>query len=328
MPRQARLDVPGALHHVMGRSIAGSKPFQTDTDCEDFLQRVADLCTEEALAVYAWALLPNHFHLLLRTGRQPLAASMRRLLTGFAVNFNRRHKRYGHLFQNRYKSILCEEEPYVLELTRYIHLNPLRAGLVPDVARLRAYPWTGHAALLGKQPREWQDTGSILGRFGERRLLARQRYEAFVREGAHRGRRPELVGGGLIRSAGGWSQVLALRRKGDKTLGDERILGGGEFVESLLAEVTERTRNTLRFSGKGPDLGALARKVTKRAGITEAELRAGSRRRAVSRARGIFCRAAVTQLGVSGAEVARFLGVTTSAVNRAVATEKASALVR
>ncbi len=137
-----------------------------------------------------------------------------------------------------------------------------------------------------------------------------------------------MVGGGLIRSAGGWSQVLALRRKGDKTLGDERILGGGEFVESLLADATERTKNTLRFSGNGPDLGALARKVTKRAGITEAELRAGSRRRAVSRARGIFCRAAVTQLGVSGAEVARFLGVTTSAVNRVVAADKTSVSVR
>jgi len=328
MPRQARLDAPGALHHVMGRSIAGSKPFQTEADCEDFLQRVADLCAEGALAVYAWALLPNHFHLLLRTGRQPLAASMRKLLTGFAVNFNRRRKRYGHLFQNRYKSILCEEEPYLLELTRYIHLNPLRAGLVRDVAGLRAYPGTGHAALMGNQPREWQDTHTILGRFGKRRTLARQRYEAFVREGVHRGRRPELVGGGLIRSAGGWSQVLSLRRKGDTTLADERILGGGEFVESLLADVAERTRNTLRFSGKGPDLGALARKVTKQTGVTESELRAGSRRRNVSRARGIFCRAAVTQLGVSGAEVARFLGVTTSAVNRAVGAAEEAAQER
>jgi hypothetical protein len=93
--------------------------------------------------------MPNHFHLLVRTGTRPLSQSMKRLLTGYVVNFNRRHKRYGHLFQNRYKSIICEEDPYLLELTRYIHLNPVRGGLVPRLRDLRRYPWTGHAAILG-----------------------------------------------------------------------------------------------------------------------------------------------------------------------------------
>jgi putative transposase len=318
MPRHARLDAPGTLHHVMGRGIPGVTLFVAEVDCEDFLGRLADLAQHGHLQVYAWALMPTHFHLLLRTGRQALAASMRKLLTGFAVNFNRRHKRYGHLFQNRYKSIVCEEDPYLLELTRYIHLNPLRAGLVPTLARLRAYPWTGHAALLGRQPREWQDTGAILGRFGRRRGVALRRYEAFVRDGVSRGRRPELVGGGLIRSAGGWSQVVALRRKGEKTIADERILGGGEFAETLLAEAGVQTWQTLRVAQRAADLGALGRKVARQEGVTEAELRSGSRRRSVSSARTIFCREAVTQAGWSGAEVARFLGVTTSAVNRAV----------
>lgn len=318
MPRHARLDAPGALHHVMGRGLAGITLFQAEADCEDFVSRLADLAKDGHIQVYAWALMPNHFHLLLRTGRQQLATSMRKLLTGFAVNFNRRHKRYGHLFQNRYKSIICEEEPYLLELTRYIHLNPLRAGVVPNLARLRDYPWTGHAALMGWKPREWQDTGSILGRFGTRRGVAMRRYETFVRDGAPRGRRPELVGGGLIRSAGGWSQVLSLRPKGAKTVADERILGGGDFAESLLAEAAERTRHMLRLSRTVVDLGALAREVARQEGVNEAELRSGSRRRCVSKARKSFCHLAVTQSGSSGAEVARFLGVTTSAVNRAV----------
>jgi REP-associated tyrosine transposase len=318
MPRHARLDAPGTLHHVMGRAIAGITLFEAEADGEDFLGRLADLATDGHLQVYAWALLPNHFHLLLRTGRQPLAASMRRLLTGFAVNFNRRHKRYGHLFQNRYKSIVCDEEPYLLELTRYIHLNPLRAGIVPTLPRLRDYPWTGHAALMGRKPREWQDVGSILGRFGKTRSVATRRYEAFVRDGVARGRRPELVGGGLLRSAGGWSQVVALRRKGEMAIADARILGGSEFAEGLLAEAAERTRSTLRLSRRGADLGALGRKVAAREGVTEAELRSGNRRQSVSKARNIFCHVAVTQVGFSGAEVARFLGVTTSAVNRAV----------
>jgi putative transposase len=147
MPRQPRLDAPGTLHHVMGRGIETSKIFRTRKDREDFIDRLAELCRSGGWAAYAWALMPNHFHLLVRTGKEPLARSMRRLMTGYAINFNLRHKRRGHLFQNRYKSIVCQEDLYLLELTRYIHLNPLRAGLVPDLEGLGRYPWSGHSAL-------------------------------------------------------------------------------------------------------------------------------------------------------------------------------------
>ena len=111
MPRQPRLDAPGALHHVMGRGIERTTIFRTDQDREDFLNRLADLCMDGNLIVYAWSLLSNHFHLLVRTGRQPISKSMKKLLTGYVVNFNLRHKRSGHLFQNRYKSIICEDDP-------------------------------------------------------------------------------------------------------------------------------------------------------------------------------------------------------------------------
>jgi REP element-mobilizing transposase RayT len=116
------------LHHVIGRGIELLKIFRNEGDKKDFVSRVADLCQAGFWIVYAWALMGSHFHLLVRTGNRPLAKSMRKLLTGYVVNFNRRHKRYGHLFQNRYKSIVCEDDPYLLELTRYIHLNPVRAG--------------------------------------------------------------------------------------------------------------------------------------------------------------------------------------------------------
>ena len=158
MPRQPRLDAPGTWHHVMGRGIERTQIFHTDTDRADFVSRLSALAREGQWSIAAWALLPNHFHLLVRTGAQPLFRSMKKLLTGYVVNFNRRHKRAGHLFQNRYKSIVVEEEPYVLELTRYIHLNPLRAGLVERLAELRRYPWSGHAALLGRGDHPWQDT--------------------------------------------------------------------------------------------------------------------------------------------------------------------------
>lgn len=322
MPRQARLDAPGALHHVIARGIERVKIFRDETDRQDFLTRLADLCQTEALRAYAWALLPNHFHLLVRTGRQPLARSMRKLLTGYVVNFNRRHKRVGHLFQNRYKSIVVEEEPYLLELTRYIHLNPLRAGLVASLAKLNEYRWAGHGVLLGQVQQAWQDTETILACFGKRRKEAAERYAAFVREGVPQGRRPDLVGGGLVRSAGGWSEVLALRRKGARVASDARILGGGEFIEGLLAEAEVRVKETLRLSAKVSDLGSLAREIAARAGVSESELRSGSRGRRVGWARKVLSQVAVRKLGYPGAEVARFLGVTTSAVNRAAGAQE------
>ena len=129
MPRQARIDAPGALHHVICRGIERRKLFLDDTDRDNFIERAGNLFIQTATPCYAWALVPNHFHLLLKTGQEPLSRVMRRLLTGYAVTFNRRHRRRGRLFQNRYKSILCQQDSYLLELVRYIHLNPIRTGL-------------------------------------------------------------------------------------------------------------------------------------------------------------------------------------------------------
>ncbi len=316
MPRQPRLDAPGTLHHVMGRGISGLKIFANKKDREDFLDRVAHLVSNEALRVYAWALMRNHFHLLVRTGKQPLSDSMRKLLTGYAVNFNSRHRRYGHLFQNRYKSILCEDDPYLLELTRYIHLNPLRAGAVKRLAELRGYPWCGHSAIIGKTERTWQDTEAVLAYFGKRRKNAVEKYEAFVEQGIARGRRPELVGGGLIGSLGGWSQVLSLRRIGSKVFSDERILGSSEFVQEIISEAEKRAKETLRLSSKIPNLPSLAKQICPGEEVDESELRSGFRKRKVVRTRRMFCQIAVKKLGYSGADVARFLGINTSAVNR------------
>ncbi len=143
MPRQSRIDAPGALHHIIARGIARKEIFRDDVDRDNFLDRLCAILKETKTVCYAWALIPNHFHLLLRTGSAPIATAMRRLLTGYAVSHNRRHRRYGHLFQNRYKSILCQEDVYLLELVRYIHLNALRAGLVSDLNQLGKYPYSG-----------------------------------------------------------------------------------------------------------------------------------------------------------------------------------------
>lgn len=327
MPRQPRLDAPGALHHVMGRGIERTNLFRTDADRGDFVDRLAQLCLEGSLVVYAWSLLSNHFHLLVRTGRQPISRSMKKLLTGYVVNFNLRHKRSGHLFQNRYKSIICEEDPYLLELARYIHLNPVRAGMVRDVEQLRDYRWSGHSAIMGRVKQQWQDVNTILAYFGKGKKAV-EKYEEFVKEGAVQGRRPELVGGGLLRSQGGWSQVLSLRRKGIKVGSDERILGGDEFIQRLMSEAEERERETLRLGRKVPDLQTLAKRITKGEAIEESELRSGMRTREMVRARRLFCQLAIGRMGYPGAEVARFLGVTTSSANRLASSEKVAHLTK
>jgi len=135
----------------MARGIERRKLFRDDKDRNSFLDRLAIILEETQTQCYAWALIPNHFHLLLLTGPTPLSKVMRRLMTGYAVTFNKRHRRSGYLFQNRYKSVICEEDPYLLELIRYIHLNPLRAKLVKDLKELDKYPWTGHSAILGRR---------------------------------------------------------------------------------------------------------------------------------------------------------------------------------
>ncbi|MBI5017160.1 MAG: transposase [Deltaproteobacteria bacterium] len=128
MPRSARLDLPGLLQHVMVRGIERRDIFVDDDDRRAFVGRLGELLGATQTELLAWALLSNHVHLLVRSRTGSLGTFMRRLLTGYAVTFNRRHERSGHLFQNRYKSVVCDEEPYLLELVRYIHLNPLRVG--------------------------------------------------------------------------------------------------------------------------------------------------------------------------------------------------------
>ena len=166
---------------------------------------------------------------------------MRRLLTGYAVTFNRRHRRHGQLFQNRYKSIICQEDLYLKELVRYIHLNPLRAKLVSTMSDLNQYHYCGHSTLMGKIMCPWQDATYVLSFFGRNELDGRENYYSYVKEAMDQGRRPELVGGGLIRSLGGWAEAKKLRLKGqDRVKGDERILGDGDFVISVLSEADER----------------------------------------------------------------------------------------
>jgi hypothetical protein len=141
--------------------------------------------------------------------------------------------RWGHLFQNRYKSILCQEDAYLLELVRYIHLNPLRAKRVQNLKALENYSYGGHSAFFKNSRSSWQDSGHVLKMFDANHSTARRLYREFVAKGVDQGRRDDLIGGGLIRSAGGWSAVKALRQAKRFQKSDERVLGDGDFVEEV-----------------------------------------------------------------------------------------------
>jgi REP element-mobilizing transposase RayT len=305
----------------MGRGIEKRKIFYNDEDRSDLIDRLERLVEDGAIDIYAWVLMPNHFHLLCKTRNRPLASSMRKLLTGYAVNFNRRHNRHGHLFQNRYKSIVSQEDRYFKELVRYIHLNLLRGGLVKDISELSHSLWSGHSALMGKVKRDWQDSDYVLSLFGQDRNC-RRNYQRYVQKGVELGRRPELVGGGLVRSLGGWSEVLALRNRSKKHRSDQRILGDSEFVQNVITGLDDLVKKNLRLSGQRIEIKALAQLVGSKYDISLGELRSGSRRSTVVKARAAISWIAVRELGYSGADVSRYLGVTNSCVTRIVASSK------
>ena len=318
MPRQSRIDVFGALHHIIARGIARHEIFLDDTDRYRFLDRLGTILLETDTHCYAWALIPNHFHLLLKTGNTPLSTVMRRLLTGHAICFNQRHKRYGHLFQNRYRSILCQEETYLLELVRYIHLNPLRARLVEGLDALGDYQFAGHTVLIGRRNNDWQDTGYVLQRFGQRLSDARRKYMRFVENGVAVGKRPELTGGGLIRSIGGWAALAELRKSKVSIKGDERILGDSDFVRQSLKNADERLQRKYRLQSQGYDVNRIVNRVAELMNIPVEDVLAAGKNRRTVRARSLLCFWAVRECGMTMSSLAKKLELSIMAISQSV----------
>jgi len=295
----------------MARGIEGRDIFRDNKDREAFLERLSDLVTEGNVQLLAWCLMPNHFHLLLRTHEMSLATLMRRLMTGYAVWHNWRHERKGHLFQNRYKSIVVEDDPYFLELVRYIHLNPVRAKILGNLSELDRFPYAGHSVLMGYRKFKGQDVEWVLGAFGTRMGGARRSYHDFIQAGFSQGMREDLRGGGLIRSAGGRDQ-LALHSKDEWEKGDERVLGGGDFVESVL-------------KGQQPVHGAPRKRVTDiledvctNWKVQPEQILSKMRARRISRARRFFFLRGQEEAGESLAALARLCGVAHTSVRAAI----------
>jgi hypothetical protein len=239
---------------------------------------------------------------------------MHRLLTGYAVEFNRRHFRTGHLFQNRYKSILCQKESYLLELIRYIHLNPIRARIVKDLSALARYPYSGHRQLITGTGSDWQETAEIMSLFSLTPSLAGERYQAFVADGFRQGKREDLTGGGLIRSSGGWQEVKYAQKAGTFLWSDERILGDSDFVDEVLHSAKE---TKLVEEGRAVDLPELTEQVAKHTGTDVKELFSNTKKPEVVKARSVLCYLATRNLGITATALAATIGMSQSAVSRA-----------
>jgi putative transposase len=175
MARQARIEFPGALHHAISRGIERRRLFTDDVDRRKYLAILERAVGRLKFKVYAYCLMDNHVHLAIESGAVPLSRAMRSINTAYAGFFNARHRRSGYLFQGRYKAFLVDREEYLLSLVRYIHENPVKAGIATDPSR---YPWSSHRSYLEKAP-SWLAADTVLERFGRRRAVAKRNFAAF-----------------------------------------------------------------------------------------------------------------------------------------------------
>ena len=259
MPRKPRIHLPGGFYHVMLRGNGGQDIFLDPQDGRLFLDILAEAAGRFGLRIHAWCLMPNHAHLLLQVGADPLARVMQRLTQRYTSRINKREDRAGHLFQGRYKAVLVDADSYLLELVRYIHLNPVRAGLAasPD-----AWRWSSHRAYLGRESLAFLSTDDLLGRFAGQRKTAIKRYRAFIAEGMGTPA-PDLF---------------------DKPADAQgRVLGGADFVAAAL----KRAGEAAAHREKPPSESAVVKAVCEDYGLTGKDLGGPSRARLPSEARGV-----------------------------------------
>lgn len=301
MPRKPRIDASGLLYHVMARGIEKTPIFKDRQDRNFFLERLGEIVIETETVLHAYSLICNHFHLLVRRGIVPLSTVMRRLLTGYAIYFNMRHDRVGHLFQNRYKAIICQEEIYYRQLVRYIHLNPVRTGEVGSFEDLASYPYSGHAYLLGNRQSGWFRADAVLINFGSTSHAARSKYQDF------------MVAGNDISLAN-----HATGSSGDPTCSpqdmnesqDERILGENDFARKLLQkedpgqEILEKN-----------EVRELIEATCGIYDITHDDLLAGGKRPPFPEVRRVLALRLVQELRLSQSRTAKELGVSKSLIS-------------
>jgi REP element-mobilizing transposase RayT len=310
MSHAPRLDEPGALHHVWTRGVDRCDLYLDDADRRSFLATIALVLKETHGRCLAWTLMSNHYHLLVETGRKPLSNVMQRINQRHARWFNRRHARTGHLFEGPFDSDRVGDDEHLATLVAYIHLNPVRAGMVPDVAALATYPWTGHAALMGRTPQPCHDVDRALAAFGETRRLARRGVRECVAAVHARGLRMDGDVGEVSFDSG----VQARER----VYGVRRVQGRWRFIDRVTRDMEARDVRHARFRRAGWTADAVAVRVAQRLGARIDDVREGRRTSAETRARAVAAYLAWHCVGATQADIGRAVGVTGQAVSPAI----------
>ena len=318
MPRIIRPDWENALHHVMARGIDGRTLFSKVSEYEDIISRLEQLVVELKFSVYAWVIMPNHLHLLIRTGPEPISFLMHRLLTGFAISYNKRHERTGHVFQGRFKSVLVQEDTYFLKLINYIHLNPLKAKIVNSLEELDTYKWSGHQCLVGKTECKWMRRDSVLKCYGNTEHSAIKNYLESLQNGLNSVTSREMVCGSYTIGINGI-------KSSDQTIGIShwsgvcRVLGDKEFAKRVLSQLSDHKSLEVRDRENiHKKIERLFEQMEIRLGLSREVIRGNSRSSHLAEARGAIAWICAQKFGLSYRDISRLLNISKSGAAKAV----------
>ena len=313
-----RLDWEDALHHIMVRGIDGKGIFLDELDKSDLIARFDELVPEMDVNIYAWVIMPNHFHLLVRTGNEPIYRFMHRLLTGYAVSYNLRNERKGYVFQGRFKSILVQEEMYFLNLMKYIHLNPLKAGLVTDFQELQEYRWSGHGSIIGVRKYLWHNRLYALSKFGTNIFDSKSRYVKYVSEEISNKTMDELHSGTYLLGKQGICD-LAQESHCDNWRGCFRVLGNKEFAVSTMNRLKQMGNRIVRDREEThKKIAELFTWVTDNMGFSTQMILGNTRNPELSDSRALIAWVLSDRLGLSQSDCSGVLKMSRSGIRKAI----------
>jgi REP element-mobilizing transposase RayT len=313
MPNVSRLDPPGSFHHVMSHCVEGCHALKEDRFKADMMDRLSRLVGNRLLRIHAWALMDNHFHLLAEPVEATLSVAMHKLLTGFACAYNSRCDRRGHVFDARFRSILVEQESYYLKLISYIHLNPLKAGVVSSLQELSSYPWTGHSSITGACGCPWMSVEVTQALHGECGGDWRSVYLRLLESSL--GNDDKEMESGNFRI---WRHGLKEVSSDDHVPTGRSILvlGSRSFALSQFEKYKGLRRAGIRNRGdQHLEMEVASVRIALEYGIAQATMRSGGRGKRLSEARCKLIEELLTVQGVTQGDVASFLNISKSTVS-------------
>jgi len=304
MPRKARLIVPGAVHHVMSRGIDARPIFRHEKDKYKLLSLIEKNIQKSGYLLYAWSFMDNHYHLALRINNYSFKKFMGAINGPYAQYFRKKLKTRGSLFQDRPKTIVCQDQNYLQELIRYIHLNPIRAGQIKSLSRLATYKWTGHSVLMGKNILDFQNCVDILRRFSRNTSVARKAYEQFCLQGVDSENDDFTL------------QMMKINRDiQDNQDTGSFVIGNPEFVKKVLNEAEEIKQRLSRASVDGITIENIAAEICKQEGVEIRDLLRKGRANKLAQVKASIASVAHQKYQIPVVQIASYFNVSPPAVS-------------